>query len=396
MAVERNWTGFEGGVCDFSAAEPLRGAVLGNGTARTGHFFLRHQAHATGVTNSATNFLRVNTAIGTLMPNGSSARTVERVFLRLNAHVGTNDCACFGVGTASVNQRSYVALDTTGKFGVWTFDGGPPTYGTATLSLGVWYRLDFTYTVTQVSLGNCTVTGSVSVYTEGGVLVETVTKGPTAVTQDAALSATTFVGNGTVSVSSTFDYDFDDWFWESTDGVLAALPATAMRITGVPATAQGANAQWTGDYRTITDIPRQTLFTDEQAATTVGFTTTFAHASAASLQLGSIVGVVVRGYLKNTAGSGNDALLLNGTEYTVALSTAYPQRVQEGVDYTVYTAGQFDAMEFGARNKRGVAIQMGSCPSRTGPAPGHRRSSSTPAMAPIRRSPGSASAPRPS
>jgi hypothetical protein len=98
---------------------------------------------------------------------------------------------------------------------------------------------------------------------------------------------------------------------------------------------------------------------NEQTVTTNGATTTFAHATAADLGLSGILGVRAIGYMK-AASSGNDALLIGSTEYTVAVSTTYATNAAHiATDHNAYTDAAFNAMEFGARNKRGVSLQLG-------------------------------------
>lgn len=368
MAVERNWTGFESGSSDvlgIGGAVPV-GAVFGNGVAHTGHFFARHQNHVTPFNNVGQQFILVNTAIGTGMGNGAQAQIATRCFCRFQQFPSVSDCAVFGVGNSNQNQRAYIAMNTSGNLGLWTFTGGAATYGFPLIiyTLNVWYRLEVLYTVTQGIAGQCTSQIDMNVFDDAGSLIQTQSKGPTAITIENANLKGPFIGNGTVAVSSLYGMDFDDFFYEAADGanLPAVLPTTEFRVTGVTATAQGANAAWTGDFRTTTDRPRSTVAGDEQATAGNGNTTTFAHDTAGTLNLGTIAGCIVRGALKSTTAQGLDALMLDGVEYP-ALSTlaAYANKIPEGVDFTAYSSGRFDAMEFGARNKRGATIQLGQC-----------------------------------
>ncbi len=161
------------------------------------------------------------------------------------------------------------------------------------------------------------------------------------------------------SNSSTWIADFDDWAWIIEDNGPATLP-TGTRVTRVDATSQGASADWSGDWRTVIDVPRDTASaTDEQTTSTNAATTTFGHDTAATLGLSGIEAIRIYGALK-AASAGNDALLIGATEYTVAVTTSYPSALfPTGLDWSSYTTAAFDAMEFGARNKRGVSLQLG-------------------------------------
>jgi len=362
MAIEHGWTGFENGEADACVEEPIRGSIIGDATARTGEFYAGLVSGIASV-NSFARYRRINTAMGSGMGLGGTATTLMRVFFRLDVNVSVSNCGVCGVGGVSetAQTRAHLIIDTTRHFAaaVVTTLG---TYSTATLSLGVWYIAEITYVITQNAGASCTVAVSIDVRNEDGTLIETVTRSLTIATV-AVLPTGVTIGNATL-VTSTYSMGFDDWWWGSADGTdqaSLALP-TATRITRVPPTAQGAAADWTGDYRTVVDAPRQTATTDEQSsAATIGLTTTFAHASAATLLLGTIAGVIVRGELRAPTGSaGNEALMLDGVEYTVAvpLGGAYNHISQSGVSFTAWTAGQFDAAEFGARNKRGVGTGL--------------------------------------
>lgn len=367
MAIEYGWTGFEGGDADACPVVLPRGQVIGSTRARTGDCLFEFY---TGVAaaNSWYAYRRKNTTLGTGLGVGSSATTIARVFFKLIAFPVATNAPCFGVGSNSVgaNQRSAMAIDTTGHFAGQT-PSGTGAYSSATLNLDQWYRLDLTHVVTQTGSPQISVSVTISVYDEAGTLIETVSRTQTAIATNASLPTDVVCGNPSVT-AFVCQYEYDDWWWGSADGADQATLVfpTATRISRVPATAQGSAADWTGDYRTIVDSPRETVTTDEQTcAATVGLTSTFTHASAASLGLTGIEGVLVRGQLRTpSGGAGNEALLYNGVEYTVAIpnGAAYNQNAQEGVSYPD-TGGGFDAAEFGARNKRGVAsgLAMAIC-----------------------------------
>lgn len=359
MAIEYGWTGFEQGESDACVAEPGRGYVVGMGDGgtypRSGQFFTSHVA---GI--ATLNFAQGQRRLTTI-GSGVASKVLSRVYFRPNAFVSLNDTPICGVGSFSVgaNFRSFLVMNTSGKFAAWT-PNAAGTYSTATLTLGVWHIAEITYNIGVVDPTHATVTISIDVFDENHVLIETVSRGPTAIATGAVLPTDVTIGNGN-NTSSTYWIDFDDWWWAAADGADIAgmaFPAASMaRCFRVPATAQGSAADWTGDYRVVTDAPREALVADEQtSAATVGLTTTFTHATAGALGLGTIGGVVVRGEIRTpSGGAGNEALMFEGAEYTVAIpnGASYVQTAQRGTVYPY--AGSFDSAEFGARNKRGVA-----------------------------------------
>jgi hypothetical protein len=360
VAIERNWTGFEGGSLDATALGMFRGAILG-GSARSGEFYAAHLSPVTTQVNAGQEFRKLNLTLGTGLATGEQAKAVMRSFMRLNAHVGTTNCRAGGVG-AQNQQNGQLCLDTTGRFAAAAGANTIGSYSATALALGVWYRIDLTYVLTQNAGVNCTIDVTISVYTEAGTFLETVTA-TLALAQNATMPNAFAVGMASSAIFSTYNYDFDDWFWwaaDKTDVAAVAFP-TATRIARVSATGQGSSAGWTGDYRRVTDCPLETSVADEQTTSTDEATTTFLHATAAALNLGSIAGIVVRAQVKAGGGAGDEALMLNGVEYTIAAPAAYQVLARNGVDFTPYTSGQFDAMEFGARNKRGVATELGTC-----------------------------------
>ena len=367
MAIEYGFTGFEGGEADACPVGLQRGQVVGSLRARTGQCLFEFY---TGVAaaNSWYAYRRRNTTLGTGLGTGASATTITRVFFKLIAFPLATNAPCFGVGSNSVgaNQRTALAIDTTGHFAAQT-PSGTGVYSAATLTLDAWYRIDLTHVATQLAGANMSLTVTISVYDANDTLVETVTRTQSPIATNVSLPTDVVCGNPSVTAFVCM-YEYDDWWWGSADGADQATLAfpTATRITRVPATAQGAAADWTGDYRTIIDAPRETIVTDEQScAATVGLTTTFTHATAGALNISGIEGILVRGQLRTpSGGAGNEALLYNGVQYTVAVPSgaAFNTNAQEGVSYPDIGSG-FDSAEFGARNLRGVAsgLRLATC-----------------------------------
>lgn len=377
MAIEGGFCGFElgsnGAVVNLNA-----GVIVGDGTARTGEFYCK-QKQTTAALNNPIGFPRVSTSIGSSLSNGEQVKGIIRAWVRFRARHGTSGAAVVGwAQNGSDAYRGWCAMDTSGHFAAAAF-GTVGTYSSAVLALDTWYRIEVTSTVTKGASNN-TLDVSVSVYNEAGSLIETVTR------SDTNITSPTFPGPGVGNssfTSSTSDVDFDDcvWVWGDKADVGNVTLPSAMRIHRVMANAQGASAGWTGDYRNVAEAPldRDNTATD-QSTSTNGASTTFSHATAATLGLTSIAAVKVYAYLKGSS-SGTDALLINGTEYNVTTpATSYTSfACQQATDFNSYSDSAFNAMEFGAHNKRGVSIQLGmicmevlhtgsgpSAPTRTG------------------------------
>lgn len=358
MALDRAFTGMEGGARDPFASIDNH-VYVSDGTARTGQWHLRLQV-IVAATNSGKCAFTAPTA-GQAIADNNAATGRIRCFFRLAAMPsGATDIRIigFGAGAAPANGAGLL-IKSTGAFAA----AASSTIGTYTggglLTTGIWYRVELVSLITNPAAGVNTIDVTVNVYNDTtGALVGTVTASGTSTAGSTPSFAACTVGHSDTN-SSTYQTDFDDIYWVIEDNGTAALP-TATRIVRVEASAQGASADWTGDYRTVTELPRDTA-TDEQAATTNGFTTTFAHATAAALGITGIEGITAYAALKASGGAGNDAILINGVETTVATPAAYGTQPLVARDFTSYTTVQFDALEFGARNKRGVAIQLGLC-----------------------------------
>lgn len=368
MAVEYGWTGFEQGEADFAPLAPLRGGIIGCGIRglrpRTGQFCLSDVSGDSTV-NSWTAYRRKNTTLGTGLGVGNSATSLARVFFRIIENPSTDDCGVLCVGTPSNpgNGSGNLSITAARFWKVWSHNRFS-SLSAAALDLYTWYRADITHTVTQTDATHFGTSTSVSVYTEGGALIETLAQtNSTTPLGAAALPIDISLGNGTAFFSARYN-EFDDWWWGSADGAdlaTLAFPAVAMRITRVPATAQGSVAQWTGDFRTVTDFPRENVATDEQSNAVATQQTLFTKASAASLGISGIEGVIVRAQMRSTASSGAESLMLGGTAYTVTVPTAYANLGVNGVNYGTIPEATFDGWEFGARNDRGTGLRLATC-----------------------------------
>jgi hypothetical protein len=367
VAIERNWTGFEGGANDLAIqAAPFYATVVRNGTARSGQYFLRHVMPAPASYTAEGSLLRrVNGAIGAALSPGDHAQTVLRVFLRLQAPVGADGCTLCGVG-AGVGLSGQLVLDPTGLFSA----RAAATRGassTAALAVGRWYRVDLTLDVTAVtgSSGACTVT--IAVYTAAGVLLEQVTSTGTAGCA-ATLPDGCTLGHCSPYFAFAYAADFDDVFWCAGDG--ADLPLdfpAATRIFGVVPSGQGTFADWANDWSGVAERPRGPLISygdvitsGSQWSATTGARTTFVHAPVTA-QIAAIDGLVVRAGLRGNP-EGTDALLVDGDEYPVIGRQVQlyddAANTVSAVAYGPWSLEAFDALEFGARNLRGAELSL--------------------------------------
>lgn len=363
MAVEYGWTGFEGGETDAVITASLRGGVAGvrDVAPRSGQYCLTINPD-TVLTNSWVGYVRKDLTIGTGLAVGASATTKARVFMRMSTFPDRNDASVFAVGVHGVpGWGGLILLDTTGHFCTYSLNH-QGTYSMTALALGNWYRLDLTHVVTRDSATTGSTVTSADVYTEGGLLIESVTVASTgSPIGTPALPDTIEIG--VVNFVGIYRMDFDDFWWGSADGgdqATLAFPATAWRITRVPPLAQGSSAAWTGDFRTVIDCPFEPT-TDEQVNAVVGADTTFTKATAASMGIGNIDGVLMRGKMRSAGSAGNDAFLVGGTAYTVAVPTAFPAVGLTTVLYGAVATATYDGWEFGARNVRGTSLRLGNC-----------------------------------
>ena len=367
MSVDRGFSGWEGGQHDaFTGAVSGQADILGHdtlrGSPRTGDFFLDCY-QPTGSSSTTVRFR--SPTISAALLDGESLVAKGRIYLRVGLAPGVAGMVLY-FGNSSYQMRTGVELNPD----LTMTARASTTLGTASawsLSLNTWYRVDLTGTWTNLpASSNYQVDTTCSVYTEAGVLVGTVTA---TVTMSGAFFSYASIQAGCgflpAAGGTTFHVAFDDFVWDmGTAGDAAGVAfRTATRVTAFPATAQGSGADWTGDYRFTTQRPRQTTVANaEQTTSTNGHTTTFTHATAASKGVSGIEGVVCHAYAK-AASSGADAILINGTEYSVTTQTTYP--VTTGglmaLDGTAYSTAAFDTLEFGFRNKRGVSTQLGKC-----------------------------------
>jgi hypothetical protein len=263
-----------------------------------------------------------------------------------------------GFGTLSNECRAMMRLSTTGTFYAMA-NGTLSAQSTAALSVGVTYLIEISTTITNNPSGNDSQTCTVTVKTDDGTLIESVTATYNTFFISNPIIHPPFLGSPSLDASAVKRLRYRDWYTiagDDTDTASVVLP-TATRIDCAPVTGQGASADWTGSYNLVKERPRDAT-TGEQTTTVDEASTTFTHASAASLGIEGIEAVQVVAQVKAASG-GVEALLLDGTEHAVTVATSYsaPTAVK-GMDITAWSTARFDAAEFGVRNKRGVSTQV--------------------------------------
>ena len=349
----------------YSAVNGNARLVYDARNARTGDCYLLLTEPVSVAALTRVSLEQPTTGLGPSV-NGDLLQAKFRAFFYLEVlPSGTLPLISYGYNNAIGLAGS--VLNANGTFACARYNAITGASSTAALVTGRWYRGDLTVAWTKGAV-NTTYNITFSVYEENGTLVETVTivNGLQSHTfpdgTDRSLTVPTLGGAGVVSKRIRFD---DFWHSIHGPGSTPSFP-TATRCTAALPTGQGVNAAWTGDWRTVRQVPRLDnggAFTFEQTTTGTGNTTTFTHKTAAQLGLAGIEGVRVWGRLKYTGGTNvNHDLLWNGVAYpTLVNSSTYAGNVIAGYGHALgaMSNAAFDAAEFGARTSNGNSIQLG-------------------------------------
>ena len=362
MAYTRGFFGAEGGGNDGCTSCFNMGFVC-DGTARSGNWHLTLETGS--VADSANRISWVSTAAyGTGMTAGQHALGMLRAYLRIRRYPSAA-MRCFGWGRSTYSTQGGLRINTDGTFAAGTAYGNS-SYSTAVLALDTWYEVTVVCDIVESGVSD-SMTVTVTVREEDGTLVDTKSKTETVDASHGMLEPTFCQEFGNATTNSI---DLDDVVWAIADKtdyatLLADGLPTQTRIAGFQPKAEGSLAQFTGGWQNVMDTPRYTGATTDISSSTNGNQHLFTKPTAAELGVSDIWGTHIRAGFK-TSSNGNDAIMWNGTEYTVALTTSYPSgsAYPTGKDYTSAIAGSgmtvadFDAAEFGVQNKRGVAVQL--------------------------------------
>lgn len=372
MAATVFFTGFEGGesVGRFASPPPM-GAVIGDGTARSGEFYCKHVSPSTGF--NAEQRIALDPAFGT----SGSFRLVYRVFLRILRYPDGLNCYVGGLGGENIFLSGNFCINSLGQYAVVIVTPSNissfSSYSSTSLQLGVWNRMDFVYDFNRASVFgpfniNHRATVTLNPYDQFGNALESVSRIYAAERGTITVIIPTYCVLGNASgIPNAYEFDFDDLYIEARDGSdftgVFNLP-TQTRINRAGITGQGSLAEWTGDYRRVTHIPRpRTVAGDgsqEQSSNLVNTTTTFLHDTAENLQLGNIVAITMCACMKSNVG-GTEAFFWNGFEFPVTIPTSYGQETTVVSVSTGWNHATFNAMEFGLRNKTGSLLNACKC-----------------------------------
>jgi hypothetical protein len=358
MAIDKGFSGFETGWRDsFQSFSGNINVACDRDRARTGDFYLQ-VSNASAVSGGYTE---VQNAGAQTFPavDGTSVNGKMRFYFRVKALPSTNQHSIGGwTGSLSIHRVS-MALNSNGTFHC---KAGSSTYSAASstvLALDTWYKIEIDITVTNLpATTNSQCDGELRVYTEGGTLLETLT----ASSVQSSTNAMSHVALGNRDTSSaTCCYHYDDLYWiHGGAGDSISLP-TADRVTGVLPTAISSATDWTGTVDQVRCVPRGagSVTSDEMATSTDEAEASFTHKTAAQLGLSGIEGFKLNIHMKTSSFGTADAMTINGVETAYQCQTTYPsgQAPAEAYDWTIDDSN-FDAMVFGAKNKRGVAVQL--------------------------------------
>lgn len=293
MAKERYFTGFEDGA---TYAYGVLGTpfVRGDGTARTGDFQLTQYAPGVGVISAINRPLATTYTCST---NGAMVRVRMQVAIRLRQHFSFED-QIFGFGDNVVGVPGPVvrcSATTTGllKASIPNQVGTPVATTSKALQLNTLYVCRLEATWQRNDAGADPMFVSIQVYEADTMDDET----PVLYTQAQgsgsgnigtfSLDGLPHLGSGQPAARIV---DFDDWWYAIGSDADASSPdldwPLGSRVQAVPITAQGTQAQFTGNYLLCREIPHDpTTVVNEQTATGSGLQTTFRHKTAAELGL---------------------------------------------------------------------------------------------------------------
>ena len=144
-------------------------------------------------------------------------------------------------------------------------------------------------------------------------------------------------------------------------GASVTLP-TATRIRLIAASVQGASAAWTGPVANVQEVQLGNAAAGQTSAV-AGQVTTFGHSTFAQFGFSALQVFKVYGHLRaSLPGPTTQQIRLNGVDYPVSITNLYQGSGQTpiAVDWTPYTATQFNAAEFGVVNSTGASLTLGA------------------------------------
>jgi hypothetical protein len=355
MAIDRFFTGFEGGETTHLSSADGNCVILDDGKARTGQFCLQCNVPIT-----AANTARANAPV----PTAGKAITTDyataysRIFFKLLAYPSASDVILFGYGTVNGVFQSTIRLDNTGRIAVGNgLTIGP--YNSSPLPLNTWFRLELQQVIQPNGAGALEINANGDVFTESGTLIAAVSNFHYNIPLSTDV-APPIIGHAD-AIASTYMIQFDDWVSIIEDNGPASLPS-ATRITRVDATNIVSNTvggssftNWSGDYRAITEIPFEPL--DFMSSMDLDTLITFGHRSAAELNVVNAIAIKISYQLKASV-AGSEWLNINAESIPVIVDTVFPAAPYTYYRWTPFTDADFTNFVFGIKNQRTELINL--------------------------------------
>jgi len=345
MATEDFMSGIETG--DFDDSTVLSGSpVIESADPISGAFSLTCSGTNTGTARQWPFTVTMTVNVG----NTGQGRT--RFRFRINSSLPSDDTPFCGFGSIDSQTIARGEIKSTGEFRVNTGSGGVGSYSTAQLAVDTVYIAELRINIQNNMVDPDTVTGQVSIYTNAGVLIETVNDSGDAANLDTSIKAL-FLGWASAG-SKTANFTFDDLVIRANTAAAVILPATRTHEIALAAiNGAGATTDWTGTFADVDEIPFNAADTDEQTTATINKIELYTHPTTANLFAASIEGVKVSGLVISSV-SQTHAMLIGATEYNSTWATSYGA-TKVGVDLSTFSDATFDALEFGVKNLTGTA-----------------------------------------
>lgn len=339
-----------------------------DGTANTGCYYGKCLLRSAG----AYNFTRTyGTALQLANSATSSFEMKARLYMRLATAPNQNQAAVLdlGNGASALPIDMVMRVNTDRSWEIYNNFAIPATVtGGAALPLNSWFPVLATFTWQRKDIGAglkdyVALSITANAITLSTSLIFTNLLGSQPRVDRIGLGGGVFNG---VSGLTVGECHYDDLTLmmqgDTTQASASVVLPTADRIRLVPVLGQGSLAAWTGSYTTVQEVPLVDPGTGQTSASG-GAVTTFSHSTAAELGIASIDAFKVYGHMKaSIAGPTTQQIRLNGTNYPVDISNIYQSSINTpmAVDWSSYSAAQFDAAEFGAVNSTGASLTLGA------------------------------------
>lgn len=356
MAIDRFFTGFEGGETSFLVNPDAACVILDNGKARTGQFCFHSNVHValanTGRANAPTP-----TAGKAIV--GGYATGNSKICFKILAYPSVSDVVLFGYGTVNGELQTTARLDTTGRVAVGNgLTIGP--YNSSPLALNTWYKLVLHQVIEPNTTGSLEINSNVVVRAADDTIIAAVSNMGYTVANGIDF-APPIIGHADAIVS-TYLIDFDDWISVIEDNGPAILP-TADRVTRADATSIIDNIAglpptvWVGDYRAVTEIPFDLAGTDELVSSSSASQITFGHKSATELQITGVEAIKFT-YQVRALDQGPQLLMVNITPVGISVPAVYGNPPAQYFYWQSMSDADFNTFKFGLRTET-TTVRLG-------------------------------------